>query len=134
MRRARIFASLFLSLLTCAHAFAKQKPLHPIDLNVANQKELEELPGVGATTAKAILDFREKGGKFHRIEDLLAIRGISETKLQKMRPYITVAAAAPATATKSAQAPKTSTPPKTSTVAKPASSTSSAAAAKTSSP
>ncbi len=71
---------------------AKNPPTHPVDINLASAKELEELPGVGPTTAKAIIQFRTKTGRFHRVEDLLAIRGISETKLEKMRPYITVGA------------------------------------------
>ena len=68
----------------------KNPPAHPIDLNTATAKELEQLPGVGPTTAKAIVDFRSKGGRFRRVTDLLVIRGISEAKLKKMRPYITV--------------------------------------------
>jgi comEA protein len=74
-----------------ASTFAKKKaPDHPIDLNEANEKELEELPGVGPTTAKAIIEFREKSGKFKRVDDLLVIRGISEAKLSKMRHYLVV--------------------------------------------
>lgn len=68
----------------------KQPPTHPIDINLAGAKELQELPGVGPNTAKAIIDFRTKTGRFRRVEDLLAIRGISEAKLAKMRPYITL--------------------------------------------
>jgi competence ComEA-like helix-hairpin-helix protein len=70
----------------------KNPPAKPIDLNVANVKELEELPGVGAVTAQRIIDLRQKSGKFHRVEDLLAVRGISQKKLDAMRPYITVSA------------------------------------------
>jgi competence protein ComEA len=72
-----------------AHA-KKTPPTHPVDINAATVKELEELPGVGPTTAKAIVEFRAKSGRFRRVEDLLVIRGISESKLQKMRPYITI--------------------------------------------
>jgi competence ComEA-like helix-hairpin-helix protein len=99
----------------------KQPPSTPIDLNVANIKELEQLPGVGATTAKAIIDFRTKSGRFHRVEDLLVIRGISETKLKKMRPYVTVGpppAAKSATTTKP-PTPKPSSSPKSSPAVKP---------------
>jgi competence protein ComEA len=79
-------------LLSCAvPAFAKKiPPAHPIDLNTATVKELEQLPGVGPTTAKAIVEFRTKAGRFRRISDLLVIRGISEAKLTRMRPYITI--------------------------------------------
>jgi competence ComEA-like helix-hairpin-helix protein len=76
-----------------AHA-EKNPPSKPIDLNVANVKELQELPGVGAVTAQRIIDLRQKSGRFHRVEDLLAVRGISQKKLDAMRPYITVSASA----------------------------------------
>jgi comEA protein len=94
MTHTRIAAFLAINaalLLTLAlTAAAKNSPTHKIDINAASAKELEELPGVGPTTAKAIIQFREKSGRFRRVEDLLAIRGISETKLSKMRPYITI--------------------------------------------
>src|SRR5271154_735266 len=79
-------ATLFLTLALPAIA-SKTPPTHPIDINLAGAKELQELPGVGPNTAKAIIDFRTKAGRFRRIEDLVAIRGISEAKLAKMRPY-----------------------------------------------
>ena len=82
----------FVMLAVAGSAFAKKTPApHSIDLNSATIKELEQLPGVGPTTAKAIVDFRTKTGRFRRVDDLLVIRGISESKLKKMRPYITIA-------------------------------------------
>jgi competence protein ComEA len=95
MKSKSVFAlvtllSVGLCLSTVALHGTKDPPAHPIDINLASAKELEELPGVGPTTAKAIIQFRAKTGRFQRVEDLLAIRGISETKLAKMRPYITV--------------------------------------------
>ena len=77
--------------LVCRRRTAqKQPPAKPIDLNVANVKELQELPGVGAVTAQRIIDMRQKSGRFKRVEDLLAIRGISQKKLDAMRPYVTL--------------------------------------------
>jgi competence ComEA-like helix-hairpin-helix protein len=77
--------------LLCAALFAqKQPPSKPIDLNAASVKELEELPGVGAVTAQRIIDMRQKSGRFRRVEDLLAIRGISQKKLDAMRRYVTI--------------------------------------------
>ena len=86
----------FALLALCAAAQAeKHPPAKPIDLNVANVKELQELPGVGPVTAQRIIDLREKSGRFHRVEDLLAVRGISQKKLDAMRPYVTVSAPPP---------------------------------------
>lgn len=74
-------------------ATRKHPPAKPINLNTATAAQLEQLPGVGPATAKAILDFRAKSGPFRRVEDLLSVHGISEKRLQKLRPYVTVAPA-----------------------------------------
>lgn len=89
--RVPSFLAAILVLFSFAAVHAqKQPPAKPIDLNVANVKELQELPGVGAVTAQRIIDMRQKTGRFKRVEDLLAIRGISQKKLDTMRPYVTL--------------------------------------------
>lgn len=74
-------------------ATKKHPPAKPLDLNTATASQLEELPGVGPVTAKAIVDFRAKSGPFHRVEDLLSVHRISQEKFEKLRPYVTVAPA-----------------------------------------
>src|ERR1700733_8772560 len=68
-------------------AAAKSAPTHK--LHPASATE-QKLPGVGPTTAKAVIQFGTKSGFFHRVEDLPAIRGICEKKLSIMRRSITV--------------------------------------------
>jgi DNA uptake protein ComE-like DNA-binding protein len=68
----------------------KKAPDHPLALNVANRKQLQELPGAGTTRAQAIFDFREKSGRFQRLEVLWALRRIPATKRQKRQSYPTV--------------------------------------------
>jgi comEA protein len=83
--------------LLCALAYAqKQPPAKPIDLNAATAKELQQLPGVGPVTAQRIIDMRQKSGRFRRVEDLLAVRGISTKRLEVLRPYVTVSPPSPA--------------------------------------
>ena len=83
-------------LLFCASALAQKKPpAQQVNLNTATIAELESLPGIGTNTAKAIVDFRKHSGPFQRVEDLLAIKGISKTKFEKLRPYVTVASTRP---------------------------------------
>ena len=90
LRRAAIAAILVVACAFIVMAQGKQPPAHPLDLNVANVKELEQVPGIGPKTAQAIVDFRHKSGRFHRVEDLLAIKGISQRKLDKMRPHLKI--------------------------------------------
>jgi hypothetical protein len=40
----------------------------------------------------AIVNFHRKSEPFRRVEDLLAIKGISERKLEELRRYVTVVA------------------------------------------
>ncbi len=86
---------LFALVLTAAGECKKKPPAHPIDLNSATVEQLQELPGIGPGTAKAIVRFREKSGPFQRVEDLLAIRGITKKRLEKLRPYVTVGPVSP---------------------------------------
>ena len=61
-----------------------------IDLNTADEEELDELPGVGPAIAAAIVAFREENGGFASVDDLLDVRGIGEAKLAEIRPLVTV--------------------------------------------
>ena len=61
-----------------------------LNLNTATPKQLESLPGVGPALARRIVEFRQKKGGFKRVEELLAIPGISENKWKALRDYLTV--------------------------------------------
>jgi competence ComEA-like helix-hairpin-helix protein len=114
VRRACAFLGVACLAFAAAVAFAQKKPpATPINLNSATLEQLQQLPGVGPVTAQSILDFRKKSGPFRRVEDLLAVRGISEKRFLAVRPYIMVPVAAkPPAAPKSAAAPPPkSTPP-----------------------
>ena len=89
---ARFLLILVLALSLGSAAFAKKKPpAHPINLNTANVTDLQQVPGIGPSTAQKILDTRKSYGAFKSVDDLLAIKGIGPKKLEKMRKYLTVA-------------------------------------------
>jgi comEA protein len=95
IRAIAVFLALLLAFaLVGSLAAQKHLPAAAVDLNAASLEQLQELPGVGPSTAQAIVDFREKSGAFKRPEDLLAIHGISKAKFEKLRPYIVVKPAA----------------------------------------
>ncbi|MDX9757575.1 MAG: helix-hairpin-helix domain-containing protein [Bacteroidota bacterium] len=62
----------------------------PVNINTANRRMLETLPGVGPSTAENILDHRGANGPFLRAEDLMKVKGIGPKKFEKIRQYITV--------------------------------------------
>ncbi len=78
-----------------ARAQHKNPPLAPIDLNTATVEELQQLPSIGPQMAKEIVEFRMKSGPFRRVEDLLAIKGITKQRLEKIRPYVKIASSDP---------------------------------------
>ena len=61
-----------------------------ININSANQTELEKLPGIGSSTALKIINYRKENGKFNTIEDLKNIKGIGDSKFQKIKELIYV--------------------------------------------
>ena len=66
-------------------------PSAPVNLNTATIAQLQALPGVGAATAKLIVDHRQKNGGFKKIEELMNIKGIGEKSFLKLKPMVTVA-------------------------------------------
>ena len=79
-------------------ATAQQKESHKptktptvsMDINHASAEDFAKLPGIGPELAHRIVDYRTKHGPFHRVEDLLVIRGIGPKKWKALRPYFRV--------------------------------------------
>jgi competence protein ComEA len=69
-------------------------PAGPVNLNTATQAQLETLPGIGAAAAKRIIEYRDKNGKFTKVEQLMNVKGIGEKSFLKLKPMITIGAAA----------------------------------------
>jgi competence protein ComEA len=65
-------------------------PSAPVDLNTANQAQLEALPGIGPSLAQAILAEREHEGGFHSVDDLRRVRGIGDVRFAQLKPLVSV--------------------------------------------
>jgi competence protein ComEA len=73
-------------LLSFGAAFAADK----ININQADAVELQTLKGVGPAIAEAIVAYREQNGSFRSVEDLAAVKGIGDKKVEKLSEYVTV--------------------------------------------
>lgn len=59
-----------------------------VDINKASLSELSELPGVSDEIAAAVVEERDRLGRFRSPGDLLGVRGIKEKRLQKILPFL----------------------------------------------
>ena len=69
----------------------RAKPLditYEVDVNTATWPELAQLPQVGETLARRIVESREAEGPFRDHDDLLRVRGIGPKTLNGIRPYL----------------------------------------------
>ena len=62
----------------------------PVNINRASESDLDALPGVGPSTARAIVEDRDANGPFSTIEDLMRVSGIGEKKFEKLKSSICV--------------------------------------------
>ena len=100
-RMSFVVLSALVALMAVAPAIAtaqdkapKSKPAPavstPVNLNTATAADLEALPGVGAATARLIIEHREKNGGFKKVEELMNIKGIGEKSFLKLKPMVVV--------------------------------------------
>ena len=61
-----------------------------ININTASQNELEQLSGIGPSTAEAIVKDREAHGAFASPEDIMRVSGIGPKKFEKIKDEICV--------------------------------------------
>jgi competence protein ComEA len=73
-----------------ASAAADTTPAGPVNVNSATADQLDVLPGVGPTTAAAIVEHREHNGPYQTVEQLGDVRGIGPVKLDALRGLVTV--------------------------------------------
>ncbi len=90
---ASVLFTFLLLMLLSANAGAADPPPEPttsrVELNSASLSQLMELPGIGATRARDIVEYRRKR-TFKRPSDLLRIRGIGRRTYLRLKPLVQV--------------------------------------------
>jgi competence protein ComEA len=61
-----------------------------ININKADENELQNLPGIGPSKAASIIQYRQENGLFQSIEDLKKISGIGDKTFEKLKDSISI--------------------------------------------
>ncbi|MFW0791867.1 ComEA family DNA-binding protein [Gordonia sp. CPCC 205333] len=61
-----------------------------VNLNTATQAQLDALPGVGPVTATAIIEWRNRNGRFSSVDQLAEVDGIGPGRLAKLRDKVVI--------------------------------------------
>ena len=61
-----------------------------VNLNSATQTELETLTGIGPSLAARILEYRNKIGKFKKVDELKNVKGIGQSKFDDIKDEVVV--------------------------------------------
>jgi competence protein ComEA len=69
---------------------ATPAPGEPLNINTATWEQLDELPGIGPSTAKAIVQYRTDNGLFKVLEDLLKVPFVGPGILDGIRSLVTI--------------------------------------------
>jgi len=59
-----------------------------VNINTADSETLKTIPGIGDTRAAAIIEYREKNGKFESSEDIMKVSGIKSNTYESIKDYI----------------------------------------------
>ena len=67
-----------------------EEELPRVSINQATREELQQLDGIGPSTADAIIQYREEHGLYQTIEDIMKVKGIGNAKFEKIKEKITL--------------------------------------------
>lgn len=62
----------------------------PVNINTADSKELESLPGIGPVIANNIIEYRFRNGSFKKKEELKNVTGIGEKKYEEIEKFVSI--------------------------------------------
>ncbi len=66
-----------------------------VELNSAEWSELAQLPGVGETLARRIVERRQQRGPYRSPEELLNVQGVGKKTLERIKPFIVIQRSTP---------------------------------------
>lgn len=61
-----------------------------LNINTADESDLDKLPGIGPSLAKRIVEYRRKNGPFSTVEEIDNVNGIGPRKLEEFKGQVTI--------------------------------------------
>ncbi|MFW6107092.1 MAG: ComEA family DNA-binding protein [bacterium] len=71
-----------------------QRPVYRVDVNAADVRELELLPGIGPAKASRIVEYRRAHGPFDSLDDLRRVPGVGPSIVRDINGLATAERAA----------------------------------------
>ena len=63
---------------------------YQLNINSAQTRDFDNLPGVGPSLAERIIEYRHKYGSFENVDELVKVKGLGSKKLESIKEYVTV--------------------------------------------
>lgn len=97
MKKMRLFVAAMMMILLfgamTSNAATKQETFAgTVNINTATESELERLPGIGPSKAKAIVEYRQ-AAPFKVIEEIANVKGIGKVLAEKLKQYLRISGA-----------------------------------------
>lgn len=78
------------ALAQTASATQSAAAMKPVSINKADSEELQTVRGIGPALADRILEYRSANGNFKSLDQLKEVKGIGDSKFEKIKDQITL--------------------------------------------
>jgi len=86
MKKLLIILMMFTTMFVAVETYAADI----VNINTATVEQLQQVKGIGAATAAAIVSYRKSHGDFASLKDLVSVKGIGEKKLTLIESGLSV--------------------------------------------
>jgi len=77
MKKLLMILMMFTTMFVAVETYASDI----VNINTATVEQLQQVKGIGASTAAAIVAYRKSHGDFSSLKELMSVKGIGEKKL-----------------------------------------------------
>lgn len=69
-------------------AYTEVTPGEYVNINTADEQQLQALPGIGPELARRIVEYRQENGAFTAAEEIMGVNGIGQGRFEAIRELI----------------------------------------------